>query len=101
VLWQGRVAARPHIWAAQQRTPYLDRIAGAFDCAPMTLSWSKLVRIRESILIAELGVPLGTPVAALPLIGESPFSTADCRLQFWFKMADHLFLHTTGPLIAS
>jgi hypothetical protein len=67
----------------------------------MNLPWSKLIQIRDFIPFAELGVPLGTPVAALRLIGESPSSNADCRLRGWFRMADHQFFRTTGPLLAS
>jgi hypothetical protein len=58
----------------------------------MSVAWSKLSQIREYVPIADLRVSLNQPMSTLPLIGESPQSTARFPLRRWFKTGPQQYI---------
>jgi hypothetical protein len=52
----------------------------------MSVAWSKIAGLREHIPLDELGPVLGRPLAALPLIGETPQSNQHFSMRRWVKI---------------
>jgi hypothetical protein len=62
------------------------------------LNWSRLLEIRDFVPIADLGVTLGEPVSALPIMGENPQSVRRFVLQHWFKIGPHQYVRASHDI---